>query len=122
MSNALAMFVSLADDPLQHAANGFWRLAAGLSPYGLCAPQSAKELDEMSVTFGCAAKTMVVPAGNFAAFVGDILVVDEGRGCALAGLYLVHWEGGRFVVRQIPIATAELEHVTFAPIDIPALP
>ena len=61
-----------------------------------------------------------VPAVNFAAFVGDILVVDEGRGCAPAGLYIVHWDGGRFVVRQIPLGT-ELENVTFAPIDIPAL-
>jgi len=67
-------------------------------------------------------RMLKVPALNFAAFVGDILVVDEGRGCALAGLYVVHWEGGWFVVRQIPIATSELEQVTFAPIDIPALP
>ena len=67
-------------------------------------------------------RMLKVPAVNFAAFVGDILVVDEGRGCAVAGLYIAHWEGGRFVVRQIPIATSELEHVTFAPMDIPALP
>ena len=64
-------------------------------------------------------KVLKVTQDNFAGFAGDVLLVDEGGGCALSGLYIVHWDGERFVVRQIPIA-AELEHVTFAPIDIPA--
>ena len=67
-------------------------------------------------------QVLKVTADNFTSFAGDILLADEGVGeCALAGLYVVHWSEGGFVVRQIPIA-AELEHVTFAPIDIPAVP
>ena len=92
---------------------------------GLGAPEdlrlipSGQNLYCLDFTFN---QLLKVAAGYFGVFVGDILVVDEGRGCAVAGLYIVHWEGGRFVVRQIPIATSELEHVTFAPMDIPALP
>ena len=92
---------------------------------GLGAPEdlrlipSGQNLYCLDFTFN---QLLKVAAGYFGVFVGDILVVDEGRGCAVAGLYIVHWEGGRFVVRQIPIATSELEHVTFAPIDIQALP
>ena len=58
---------------------------------------------------------------NFASFGGDILLVDEGLGCAPSGVSIVHWDGVRFVVRQIPVGS-NLEHVSFAPIDIPALP
>ena len=65
-----------------------------------------------------------VTADNFTSFAGDILLVDEGVdpiGCAVGGSYIVHWEGGRFVVRQIPVGRS-LENVQFAPINIPALP
>ena len=62
-----------------------------------------------------------VTADNFAGFAGDVLLVDEAQGCALAGVYVVHWTGGGFVVRQIPIGVV-MEHVVFAPINIPALP
>jgi hypothetical protein len=68
-------------------------------------------------------RVLKVAQDNFASFAGDILVVEEKSEqflCAAAGVYIVHWEGGRFVVRFIPINTI-LEHVTFAPIDIPAL-
>ena len=58
-------------------------------------------------------QVLKVPAGNFTAFAGDILLVNEA-GCPAPGLFIVHWEGGRFVVRQIPIG-ADLEHVSFAP-------
>jgi len=59
-------------------------------------------------------QVLKVPAGNFTAFAGDILLVNEG-GCPPApGLFIVHWEEGRFVVRQIA-AGAQLEHVTFGP-------
>jgi hypothetical protein len=60
-----------------------------------------------------------VTSDNFAGFAGDVLVVDVGEGCAEGGLYVVHWTGSGFVVRQIPIGP-HLEHVQFAPIDIRA--
>ncbi len=66
-------------------------------------------------------QVLKVTQDNFAGFAGDVLLVDESGGCAVGGLYVVHWTGGGFVVRQIPVGTS-LEHVTFAPIDIPALP
>lgn len=69
-------------------------------------------------------QVLKVTQDNFASFAGDILLVEEKSdpaGCAAPGVYIVHWEGGRFVVRFIFI-NALLEHVTFAPIDIPALP
>ena len=62
-----------------------------------------------------------ITSDNFAAFVDDILLVDEGLGCAPSSVSIVHWDGVRFVVRQIPVGH-NLEHVSFAPIDIPALP
>jgi hypothetical protein len=68
-----------------------------------------------------ASQVLKVTPDNFAGFAGDVLLVDEGGGCAAGGLYVVHWTGAGFVVRQIPIGTS-LEHVAFAPIDIPALP
>jgi len=64
-----------------------------------------------------------VPASQLAAFAGDVLVANEAK-CPPA-LFIVHWDGGRFVVRQIdlePLGVSTLEHVAFAPIDIPALP
>ena len=68
-------------------------------------------------------QVLKIAQDNFASFAGDILFVEEKSDpflCAAAGVYIVHWEGGRFVVRLFPI-NALLEHVTFAPIDIPAL-
>ena len=67
-------------------------------------------------------QVLKVTADNFTIFTGDILLVDEGvdpNECAPGGLYIVHWDGGRFVVRQIAVG-GSLEHVVFAPIDIPA--
>lgn len=66
-----------------------------------------------------------VTQDNFTSFVGDILLADEGQhACVNTGLLIVHWDGGRFVVRQIDLSAfvGSLEHVQFAPIDIPALP
>jgi len=62
-----------------------------------------------------------LPAGNFAAFAGDILFVNEGGACT-AALFIVHWDGARFVVREIDMPRATLEHAAFAPVDIPPLP
>jgi hypothetical protein len=59
-----------------------------------------------------------VPSGDFSGFAGDVLLVDED----VATLFLVHWTGGQFAVRQIQTGAAGLEHVQFAPINIPALP
>jgi len=61
---------------------------------GLGAPEdlrlipSGQNLYCLDFTFN---QLLKVPAGYFGVFVGDILVVDEGRGCAVAGLYIVHW-------------------------------
>jgi hypothetical protein len=65
-------------------------------------------------------RVLKVPASHFAAFAGDILFVNEAD-CPPA-LFIVHWDGGRFVVRQITVPANGLEHVTFPPINIPALP
>jgi len=56
----------------------------------------------------------------FASFAGDVLLVNElvslGQ-CSDPALYIVHWDGGRFVVQEIPLPGA-WEHATFAPIDV----
>jgi hypothetical protein len=65
-------------------------------------------------------QVLKVPAGNFAAFAGDLLFVNEG-GCPTKALFIVHWDGARFVVRAIAVG-GQLEHAAFAPIDIPPLP
>ena len=57
-----------------------------------------------------------VPAGNFDNFAGDILITQEGGPPAL---FVVRWDGGRFVVRKILDRDNPIEHVVFAPIDIP---
>lgn len=61
-----------------------------------------------------------VPAANWTAFAGDVLVVNEFP----ASLFAVHWDGVRFVLREMamPSAVTWLEHTTFAPIEIPVLP
>src|SRR5438046_6920032 len=59
-----------------------------------------------------------VPQSNFSSFAGDVLLVDEQE----ASLLLVHWTGGQFVTRKIFPGANALEHVAFAPIDIPPLP
>ena len=66
-------------------------------------------------------QVLKITSDNFASFGGDILLVDEGLGCSESGVYIVHWTGGGFLVRKIPVGS-HLEHVSFAPIDIPALP
>ncbi len=58
-----------------------------------------------------------VPQGNFGGFVGDVLFVNEAINSPSA-LLIAHWTGAQFVVRQIPLGNS-LEHVAFAPIDIP---
>ena len=67
-------------------------------------------------------RVLKVPANNFAGFEGDVLLVEEGDTGVTAVLLIVHWDGGRFVVREINPGAASLEHVGFAPINIPALP
>ena len=66
-------------------------------------------------------RVLKVTQDNFANFVGDILLVDEGVMCSASGVDIVHWTGGGFLVRKIPVGSS-LDQVTFAPIDLPALP
>jgi len=47
--------------------------------------------------------------------------VNEGGNCPPAAVFIVHWDGARFVVREIDVGL-QLEHAVFAPIDIRALP
>ncbi len=54
-----------------------------------------------------------IPAGNFSAFANDVLITHEARP---SSVFAVHWDGGRFLVRQIPTGATSVEHVTFAPI------
>ena len=59
-----------------------------------------------------------IAAANFTGFERDIVLVDEGvLGCVGTGLFLVHWDGARFVVRAIDLSgsVSRLEQVQFAP-------
>jgi len=63
-------------------------------------------------------------------YVGDLLITQGGRYVGEPALYIVHWDGSRFVIRGIPLnfysqgvhLTDEIESVTFAPINIPPTP
>jgi hypothetical protein len=77
-------------------------------------------LDQFAEATGAVTK---IPASNFASFTGDLLFTNEGgqSPCPPAGVWIVHWDGARFVVREIDIG-GQLEHAAFAPIDILPLP
>jgi hypothetical protein len=68
-----------------------------------------------------------LPASYFTNFVGDLLITDAGENIGPAKLCVVHWDAAstNFVSHTVlylrPDGTAgSLEHVTFAPIDIPS--
>jgi hypothetical protein len=82
-------------------------------------PTPAQNLYFLDVS---ANQVLKIPASNFAGFSEDVLLVNEGTGALAASLFIAHWDGRRFVVRRIVTGTVSLEHVTFAPINIPALP
>jgi hypothetical protein len=64
-------------------------------------------------------QVLKITADNFTGFVGDILITQESP----PALVMVHWDGGQFVLRRIPVTnTSQFEDATFAPIDIPPLP
>jgi len=46
--------------------------------------------------------------------VNELVHLDQ---CSGPGLYIVHWDGGGFVVQEVPLP-GRWEHATFAPIDI----
>lgn len=58
---------------------------------------------------------------------GDLLVTEAGEtGDNAAKLFIVHWDGSKFVVRRIvpknpDNSKAHFEHVTFAPIHLPTI-
>ena len=60
----------------------------------------------------------------FAPYVGDLLVTQSGDAFVGATpiLFIVHWDNGTssFVVRSIPGPSGKFEHVSFAPINLPA--
>jgi hypothetical protein len=57
-------------------------------------------------------------------YVGDLLVTQDGENFGdSARLFIVHWDGSKFVVRAITYtepngSPGRFEHVTFAPINI----
>lgn len=57
----------------------------------------------------------------FSRFVGDMLITQAGE-FGEAALFIVHWTGSEFITRKLVSLTGGqvLEHVTFAPVDIPA--
>jgi hypothetical protein len=62
-------------------------------------------------------------------YVGDLLITQGGRYAPPPELFIVHWDGARFVLRRIPVRyyskethlPDELESSTFAPINLPPL-
>jgi hypothetical protein len=66
-----------------------------------------------------------VPYQLFANHVGDLLITDSGFYDFRPALYIVHWDATNGIVQtQIPMpgeTIGAFEHVTFAPIDIPAV-
>jgi hypothetical protein len=64
-----------------------------------------------------------VPKELFASHVGDVLITQNGV-YAPAGLFMVHWDATNGIVTTkipIPKYISAFEHVSFAPIDIPAV-
>jgi hypothetical protein len=59
-------------------------------------------------------------------YVGDLLITQAGEFAQGGKLFIVHWDGTGFVVRSIPYirygSPGHLEHVTFAPINLPSSP
>ena len=64
-----------------------------------------------------------VPKELFAGHAGDVLITENGV-YAPAALFMVHWDATNGIVTTkipIPKYISAFEHVTFAPIDIPAV-
>lgn len=63
---------------------------------------------------GAGSSILKIPKENFASFAGDVLITAEN-----AALFIVHWTGTGFVVRQLvipaEIGASQFEHVCFAP-------
>jgi hypothetical protein len=72
---------------------------------------------------GGGGRVLEVPKELFASHVGDVLVTQNGVYTS-AALTIVHWDPTNgLVTMQIPIPgyVGQFEHVTFAPMDIPAV-
>jgi hypothetical protein len=69
-------------------------------------------------------KILKVSREYFAPYVGDLLITQSGDGNinVTPTLFIVHWDSTatNFVIRGIPNPGETFEHVTFAPIDLPA--
>ncbi len=66
-----------------------------------------------------------IPSRLFANYVGDLLVTQAGETSPSfsSRLFVISWTGQGFTVRAITYqSSGHFEHVTFAPIEIPALP
>ena len=69
-------------------------------------------------------RVLEVPKELFAGHVGDVLVTQNGVERIPASLTIVHWDATNgLVTTQIPMPNYVnyFEHVTFAPMDIPAV-
>ncbi len=69
-------------------------------------------------------KIVKFSAEYFTNYVGDLLITDAGENVTpnVAKLFIVHWDAAttNFVTRKILYgSSSHLEHVTFAPIDLP---
>jgi hypothetical protein len=64
----------------------------------------------------------------FTNYVGDLLITQSGdgnQGITMPTLFIVHWDGTNFVTHSIfgaDLGVSQLEHVTFAPINLPSQP
>ena len=63
-------------------------------------------------------------------YVGDLLVTQGGRYVGLPTLFMLHWDGSKFITHSINVrfysnfsySIKEIEGAVFAPIDIPTPP
>ncbi len=66
-------------------------------------------------------KILKLPAAYFANHVGDLLITEAGEFGSSPKLFIVHWNGTSFITTSLSY-NGIFEHVTFAPLNLPALP
>ena len=67
-----------------------------------------------------------LPRQCLANYVGDLLITQAGESGLgdVTVMFIVSWNGAGFAVRRIPVSSdfgGWFEHVTFAPLDLPAV-
>jgi hypothetical protein len=100
-----------------------------------CGGISAEDFDIIKTNqdlYACDPGTQQIvklPRSLLAGYVGDLLITQAAEHGHTPRLFIVHWDGASFIARAItyqrpdlvglPPGSLGLEHVTFAPIDIP---